>query len=151
MISPSLPPSFPPSLPPSLSPSELRSHRQLDSIRDHPLVVGDETVLAAGLPLIVQQHHSLNQSAASLSPLIRQPVAQAILQLDSGVLVAAISEAHLAHHQLVKPFIMIQFLRFEALLERPVVGRNGRYLSIADAHRSLQNFLAKVLKASTVV
>ena len=85
------------------------------------MVVGDETVLAAGLPLIVQQHHSLNQSAASLSPLIRQPVAQAILQLDSCVLVAAILEA-----QLVKPFIMIQFLRFEALLQRPVVGRNGR-------------------------
>ena len=64
------------------------------------------------------------------------------MQLDSCVLVAAVLNEH---HQLVKPFI--HFLRFEALLERPIVGRNGRYMSIADARRHLQDFLAKVLKA----
>ena len=49
----------------------------------------------------------------------------------------------------VKP--SIHFLRFEALLERPKVGRNGRYMSIAGARRHIQDFLAKVLKAGAVV
>ena len=68
------------------------------------------------------------------------------MQLDSGILVAAIVQAH---HQLVTPFI--HFLRFEAFLERPVNGRNGRYMSIANARRHLQDFLAKKLKAGAVV
>ena len=44
-----------------------------------------------------------------------------ILQLDSRVLVAAVIEAQ---HQLIKSLVYI--LRFEALFECPIVGRNGR-------------------------
>ena len=78
--------------------------------------------------------------------LLGEPVAQAILQLDTSVLEAEVLEAH---HQFVK--LLVNILRFEALLECPIVGRNGRYMSIADARRHLQDFLAKVLKAGAVV
>ena len=58
-------------------------------------------------------------------------MAQAVLQLDISVLV--------------------NILRFEALLECPIIDRNGRYASIANARRHLQNFFAKVLKTCIVV
>ena len=113
------------------------------------MVVGDETVPAVGQrpPALDTPAPPLTKPVSNVAlTLIRQPVAQPILQLDSGVLADAILKAH---HQLVKPFI--HCLLFEALLERPVVGRNGRYMSIADACRHLQDFLAKVLKAGAVV
>ena len=63
----------------------------------HPLIFGDETVSA-----VAQQPPTLDTPAPPLTKpvsnlaltLIRQPVAQVILQLDSGVLVAAILDAH---------------------------------------------------------
>ena len=42
-------------------------------------------------------------------------------------------------------------MRFEALLEGTIVGRNGRYLSIANARWYLQKLFAKVLKTGLVV
>ena len=59
--------------------------------------------------------------------LLGEPVAQAILQLDTRVLVAAVLEEQ---HQFIK--LLVNILRFEALLECPSVGRNGRYVSIAN-------------------
>ena len=101
----------------------------------HALVVGHESV-----PTVAEQPTPFDGPAPPrgkqvgdlLLVLFGEPVAQAILQLDTSILIAAVLEAQ---HQLIK--LLEYILQFEALLECPIVGRNGKDVSIADARRHL--------------
>ena len=127
----------------------LWSQHQLDSMPSLLATSPNPPLPSSQRPLTGPHHHAENQSATSstpCSPVLGEPVAQAILQLDTRVLVAAVLEAQ---HQFIK--LLVNILRFEALLECPIVGRNGRYVSIANARRHLQYLFAKVLKIDVVV